>query len=73
MNTAFLIFAKLFGIAWMLGWFFVLFKIFVNNTNEGRDPFAGILATGLIWVLVGLCPILIVKLGWWLISGRPVQ
>ncbi len=68
-----MIFAKLFGIAWMLSWFFIIFKIFVKNTNEGRDPFSGLLATALVWVLVGLCPILIVKLGWWLISGRPGQ
>ena len=68
-----MIFAKCFGIAWMLGWFFVLLKIFVKKTIEGDDPFSGLFATAFVWVLVGLCPILIVKLGWWLISGRPVQ
>lgn len=73
MSPVLVIFIKFVGIAWMLGWFFVFFRIFVKGVNGGLDPFAGLLAIALTWFLVGLCPVLIAKLGWWLISGRPVQ
>ncbi|ECF6836118.1 hypothetical protein PH91_05600 [Salmonella enterica subsp. enterica] len=68
-----MIFAKCFGISWMIFWFFVLFKMFVAAVVKGEEPFSRLLATALMWLLIAVCPILIVKLGWWLISGRPVQ
>lgn len=60
---------KVFSILWMLVWFAIIFKSMVTSvTKQGLDPFAGILALGTVWFLVGVCPILIIRFGWGLIK-----
>lgn len=60
---------KVASILWMLAWFLICFKSMVRSvTNQGLDPFAGILTLGTVWFLVGVCPILIIRFGWSLIK-----
>lgn len=58
-----MIFLKLFCIAWMLAWFFVLLKITITGVNAGREPFAAIAALITVWFLIGAFPVVIVKVG----------
>ncbi len=60
-----MIFAKLFGISWMLAWFFIILKATIKSfTNGSGDLFAFILTLFFVWALFGLLPVLIVKFGW---------
>lgn len=59
-----MILLKCFGIAWMLSWFFLLFKIIVRQVNNGADLFGSIFALIFVWFLIGFLPIAIIKFGW---------
>lgn len=53
---------KYIAAVWMLAWFVILFRFTVLNVNRGLEPFAAIMALVTVWALIGLVPVLIVKL-----------
>lgn len=53
---------KYIAAVWMITWFVILFRSTVLSVNRGIEPFAAIMALGTVWVLIGLVPVLIVKL-----------
>ncbi|MEL5655634.1 hypothetical protein PTT65_04265 [Serratia ureilytica] len=63
-----MILIKLVGIAWMLAWFFIIFKIVVKHINAGSSVSGSLFALAMVWLLVGFLPVLIAKFGWNYIS-----
>ena len=63
-----LVIAKIIGIVWMLIWFFIILRIFIENVANGSDLFGFLMGSITVWLLIAFLPIVIIKFGWSYIS-----
>lgn len=59
-----MIIAKIIGIGWMLAWFFVILRIYIEKVSNGSDPFSFLMGGLFTWSLIAVLPIVIIKFGW---------